>query len=268
MAGKGFNRFLELIGIVAEEDDDFDQGGYDAEPPRRSASPRRSDPPRSSSRDDRFSSRSSSSGRSDYERQSRSDYTSRRASEGTSSYRSGSYPESSRYGRESGYSSRESGYSRQEASSRSIGSSSGYERRSYDTRTRSDERESFYDRRQEAERPYMRESQPVRRGDERGNVVRMPGTESGARTTVYYIKDFNECRDVMLALMSGVTVVVNMEDLDQNSVRRCVDTLIGAAFALEADMRRIAMQTWLIAPDSVTVSDARSRVRPRDDRRM
>ena len=35
MAGKGFNRFLELIGIVAEEDDDFDQGGYDAEPPRR-----------------------------------------------------------------------------------------------------------------------------------------------------------------------------------------------------------------------------------------
>ena len=268
MAGKGFNRFLELIGIVAEEEDDFDQGGYDAEPPRRSASPRRSDPPRSSSRDNRFSSRSSSSGRSDYERQSRSDYTSRRASEGASSYRSGGYPESSRYGRESGYSSRESGYGRQEgASSRSMGSSS-YDRRSYDARSRVDDRDGGYDRRQEPERSYLRDAPSVRRGDERGNVVRMPGTESGARTTVYYIKDFNECRDVMLALMSGVTVVVNMEDLDQNSVRRCVDTLIGAAFALEADMRRIAMQTWLIAPDSVTVSDARSRVRPRDDRRM
>ena len=145
MAGKGFNRFLELIGIVAEEEDDFDQGGYDAEPPRRSASPRRSDPPRSSSRDDRFSSRSSSSGRSDYERQSRSDYTSRRASEGASSYRSGGYPESSRYGRESGYSSRESGYGRQEgASSRSMGSSS-YDRRSYDARSRVDDRDGGYD---------------------------------------------------------------------------------------------------------------------------
>lgn len=265
MAGKGFNRFLELIGIVAEEEDDFDQDGYDAEPPRRSASPRRTEPPRSSGRDDRLS--APPSGRSDYERQSRSDYASRRTPEGASSYRSGSYDGASRYGRESDYGNRE--YSRQESSSRTMSAASNYDRRSYDARIRSDDRDGIYDRRQDSERAYMRESQPARRGDERGNVVRMPGTEGGgARTTVYYIKDFNECRDVMLALMSGVTVVVNMEDLDQGTVRRCVDTLIGAAFALEADMRRIAMQTWLIAPDNVTVSDGRSRVRPRDDRRI
>ena len=46
-----------------------------------------------------------------------------------------------------------------------------------------------------------------------------------------------------------------MDQLDDATTQRAVDTLSGAAFALRAKIRRAADRTYLIAPSTVDVSE-------------
>ena len=214
MAAKGFNRFLNMIGIVSEDDDNnIDQddfGTYDPAPPRRVAAPRDASGGYPSIDDGYPSSRRAASS-DGYNRPNRSEYPAR----GASDYRS------------SGYGSASSAYSPAARPSA----------------------------------PYSAREQssglPARIDSGRSNVVNMPSAGAQQQTIIFHVRAFEDCRDVILALLENKTVLLNMEELDISTVQRCIDMLGGAAFALNATLRPAAMQTYLIAPNTVDVAEAR-----------
>lgn len=87
----------------------------------------------------------------------------------------------------------------------------------------------------------------------RGNVVSMRA-EQRPQTVIYYLHALEECRDVICDLLDNKTVLLNLEDMDERLIQRGIDTLCGAAFALNATLRKASDKTYLIAPNSVEVA--------------
>ncbi len=52
-------------------------------------------------------------------------------------------------------------------------------------------------------------------------------------------------------LKSSMTVILNIEGLDREIARRILDTVSGAAYALDAGISRIAANTYMILPYNV-----------------
>lgn len=93
----------------------------------------------------------------------------------------------------------------------------------------------------------MRDAQP------RDNVVSMRSS-GRSETMIFYLHQLEECRDVITALLDNKTVLLNLEDMDERLIQRGIDTLCGAAFALNATLRKASDKTYLIAPNTVTVA--------------
>ena len=73
-------------------------------------------------------------------------------------------------------------------------------------------------------------------------------------TAIYYLGSIRECAEVIRSVISGASVFVNLEDVDDRTMQRIVDTLSGAAFALNAKVRKISENAYLIAPENVNVN--------------
>ena len=76
-------------------------------------------------------------------------------------------------------------------------------------------------------------------------------------TVVYYISSLNECAAVIKDIIAGVSAVINFDGTDDRTSQRIIDTLAGAAFALNAKVRKITDSTYLIAPKNVNVNMSR-----------
>jgi cell division inhibitor SepF len=85
------------------------------------------------------------------------------------------------------------------------------------------------------------------------NVITMHN-DSRHQTVIYYLHTLEECRDVITDLIDGKTVLLNLEEMDEKSIQRGIDTLCGAAFALNATLRKASDKTYLIAPTNVEVA--------------
>lgn len=79
-----------------------------------------------------------------------------------------------------------------------------------------------------------------------------------ASTVIYYLHSLEECCDVISDLIDNKTVLLNLEEMDASLMQRAVDTLSGAAFALNATLRKASEKTYLIAPVSVEVNYTRN----------
>lgn len=108
--------------------------------------------------------------------------------------------------------------------------------------------------------PSYRASDPIRdefdRLDQpqpRGNVITMRN-DARQQTVIYYLHTLEECRDVITDLIDGKTVLLNLEEMDEKTIQRGIDTLCGAAFALNATLRKASDKTYLIAPTTVEVA--------------
>ena len=76
-----------------------------------------------------------------------------------------------------------------------------------------------------------------------------------ARTVMFNLTSLAECGDVVNSLIKNNIVLLMMDQLDDATTQRAVDTLSGAAFALRAKIRRAADRTYLFAPSTVDVSE-------------
>ena len=85
--------------------------------------------------------------------------------------------------------------------------------------------------------------------------------ERSHQTVIYYLRQLEECRDVINDLLDNKTVLLNLEDMDERVVQRGIDTLCGAAFALGATLRKASDKTYLIAPKSVEVASTNDQER-------
>ncbi len=224
---KGFSRFLDFIGLVdSEEDDVFEED----EAPRS----------RSESRSSRAESRrSADTDRTrTYERSSRS---SSRASDrdfGSDTY------SSTRTGRSTRPSTRS-------------GDDDEYWRGSWSTRDSRDSREersSFRESSRESAREPLRDS-----GRE---------TESNSRhqTVIFHLRRFEDCRDVILALLDRKSVLLNLDPLDEATAQRVIDAMGGAAFALGALISKASEKNYLITPNNVSVANGNVEPRRKTER--
>jgi FtsZ-interacting cell division protein YlmF len=87
----------------------------------------------------------------------------------------------------------------------------------------------------------------------RSNVIAMQN-DSRHQTVIYYLHTLEECRDVITDLMDSKTVLLNLEEMEEKTIQRGIDTLCGAAFALGATLRKASDKTYLIAPNNVEVA--------------
>lgn len=77
-----------------------------------------------------------------------------------------------------------------------------------------------------------------------------------SRTVMYSLHSLEDCCEVIDQLIANNTVVLTMDELDGRLLQRAVDTLSGAVFALHANIRKASDKTYLIAPMSVEVNEA------------
>jgi cell division inhibitor SepF len=89
-----------------------------------------------------------------------------------------------------------------------------------------------------------------------GKVVQHPSYENSNvkhQTTIYQISEHTEAKAVIDDLLTGKSVLLNLENLDAVESQRVIDTLSGAAYAISAKLRKVAHQTYLIAPVNVEI---------------
>ena len=72
-------------------------------------------------------------------------------------------------------------------------------------------------------------------------------------------ESFADAKEVGDEFKRGTPVVVNLQGLDRDLVRRLVDFASGICYALDGSMEKLAPQVFLLTPDGLNVSD--------DDRR-
>lgn len=105
---------------------------------------------------------------------------------------------------------------------------------------------------------YPAYAQPVPGGNQKrgGKVVAHPSFENSVKhqTTIYQINEHSETRAVIDDLLVGKSVLLNLENLDAVESQRVIDTLSGAAYAIDATLKKAAHQTYYIAPASVEIA--------------
>lgn len=99
--------------------------------------------------------------------------------------------------------------------------------------------------------------------ERRPAVVEHTRRSHSGEVVVYDIRVLEDCRDVIYALLANKTVVFTVEEMDTALIRRVVDTLCGAACALDATIRKTSDVSFLIAPSSVEVNGTRRSVEHR-----
>ncbi len=111
-----------------------------------------------------------------------------------------------------------------------------------------------YSQQQMGKQQYQPETASAR--NKGGKVVQHPSYENSNvkhQTTIYQISEHTEAKAVIDDLLTGKSVLLNLENLDAVESQRVIDTLSGAAYAISAKLRKVAHQTYLIAPVNVEI---------------
>lgn len=110
----------------------------------------------------------------------------------------------------------------------------------------------------ESRRPRSGEGRPRFRAEshpQSGSLARADRKlKVSSSTMVYYLHSLSECSSVIQDLISGNSVLLNLEETDTALMQRIVDTLAGASFALNAKIRKVSEKMYLIAPENVQVN--------------
>lgn len=70
---------------------------------------------------------------------------------------------------------------------------------------------------------------------------------------------FEDVSTIADHLLSGRTVVLNLEAASKETARRLLDFLSGVAYSIDGQMKRVANNTYIITPNNVDVSDSAMR---------
>ena len=92
---------------------------------------------------------------------------------------------------------------------------------------------------------------------ENGKSLQKAGLVKRRDQAVYYVSSVTGCGEVIDSVIAGTTVTIYFEDTDNSTAQRIIDTLAGAAFALRAKIRKITVNTFIIAPEGVKVDIVR-----------
>ena len=87
-------------------------------------------------------------------------------------------------------------------------------------------------------------------------ITPMRSTKKGSGMEVCVIKpeSFEDAREIAETLMSGRTVVLNLEGLSLDSAQRIIDFISGATFAIDGNLQKITNFIFVVTPSNVDVS--------------
>lgn len=67
-------------------------------------------------------------------------------------------------------------------------------------------------------------------------------------------RTYNEAQEIADNIVNRRAVVINLERVDHAQAKRIVDFLSGTVYAVNGDIQKLGMQTFLCTPDNVEVS--------------
>ena len=101
------------------------------------------------------------------------------------------------------------------------------------------------------EAPRRREyQQPPRQQNPGDKVVNIHATTQ-IQVVLVKPKRYDNAAEIANHLRNKRTVVLNLEDTDDNVARRLLDFLSGVAYAQEGEIKKVAKQTFLVTPFNV-----------------
>lgn len=94
-----------------------------------------------------------------------------------------------------------------------------------------------------------RESAPAQRSS-----VKRQYSESGMEVCIVKPTSVNDARDVTDLILSGSTVVLNLEGLDVDIAQRIIDFTSGSCYAVQGNVMKISHYIFVITPSTVDIS--------------
>ncbi|MCR4433890.1 MAG: cell division protein SepF [Caldiserica bacterium] len=103
------------------------------------------------------------------------------------------------------------------------------------------------------------EAEEEEEGVENAQPEREAFTPERKQSTIVLFEptSFEEGRKIADNLKARKPVVVNLEKMDHDAARRCIDFLSGTIYALNGSVEKIAESVFLFAPSSVNIEETR-----------
>ncbi len=95
---------------------------------------------------------------------------------------------------------------------------------------------------------------PKASGHAAGSGVNLSGSALEMKLVKPERYDTNTVQKIADHLLSGRTVVLNLESTNKESARRLIDFLSGVVYSIEGDITRVSNNTVVIVPHNVHVS--------------
>ena len=97
---------------------------------------------------------------------------------------------------------------------------------------------------------------PVASIDEHRRPARRPSNSSDLqRIETVTPRTYNDARTVGEHYRSGVPVIMNLSEIDDDDAKRLVDFSAGLVFAAHGSINRVTAKVFLLSPENIVVTD-------------
>ncbi|MEF9941029.1 MAG: cell division protein SepF [Lachnospiraceae bacterium] len=116
-------------------------------------------------------------------------------------------------------------------------------------------KERNYDEDEDFDVPAERKSKPSRTNN-KVTPMRQPTKKPSGSMEVCVVKptSVDDAREITETLLSGRTVILNLEGLDLEVAQRIIDFTSGATFAISGNLQKISNYIFLVTPTNVDIS--------------
>ena len=86
--------------------------------------------------------------------------------------------------------------------------------------------------------------------------MRHPSVKASGHMEVCVVKpsSVDDSREITETLLSGRTVILNLEGMDLEIAQRIIDFISGATFAISGNLQKISNYIFLVTPTNVDIS--------------
>lgn len=104
------------------------------------------------------------------------------------------------------------------------------------------------------EQAQEQEQVPAKRGKDK-NIVNLSAIQQAASKVVLCEpKSYDEAQEIADHLMTKRSVIINLQRVESDQAKRIVDFLSGTVYAVNGDIQKLGIATFLCTPENVDVS--------------
>lgn len=90
---------------------------------------------------------------------------------------------------------------------------------------------------------------------EKQNVVSLSSVKQPtSKVVLCEPRTYNEAQEIADHIVNRRSVVINLDRVDRTQAKRIVDFLSGTVYAVDGDIQKLGIETFLCTPDNVEVS--------------